>query len=229
MEDTTPNQDYEQNSTMNGVNGSFGYVSHSDNFIHPTAVVEAGAILGKGNHVGAFCLIKKDAKIGNNNRFEAFCSIATEPEHKAYFGKPNKGVVIGNNNVFREFVTVNSGCEKPTILCNGITMLKSSHIGHDSTINSNCTISCNVLIGGHSLLGFGVNMGLGSICHQFSKIGSYAMVGMGSIVTKKSKVGCFETHVGSPAKYLKDNDYWKELFSEEKITEITSEFEKMEL
>ena len=79
----------------------------------------------------------------------------------------------------------------------------------------------------NSLLGKGVNMGLGSICHQYSKIGSYAMIGMGAIVTKKINPNCFGTYVGNPAKYIKENDYMKQKWSYEMVLDICAEFDKM--
>jgi UDP-N-acetylglucosamine acyltransferase len=198
-----------------------------DNHIHPTAIIGNNVRLGKGNKIGAYVVIQGKTWIGDNNVFEPFCSIGNEPEHKDFFGKKNKGTFIGNNNVFREYVTINAGCFKATQLGDNITMLRGSHVGHDSEINNDCTISCNVLIGGHSLLGIGVNMGLGSICHQYSKIGSYAMIGMGSIVTKKVNVKCFGTYVGNPAKYLKLNDYQKQKWTDEMVLDIFAEFQKM--
>ena len=106
-------------------------------------------------------------------------------------------------------------------------MLRGSHVGHDSLISNNCVLSCNVLIGGHSILGEGVNMGLGSICHQFSKIGSYSMIGMGAIITKKFESKCFGVFVGNPAKYIKDNEHLKKNFTEEQIFEIDEIFQKI--
>ena len=198
-----------------------------NNHIHPTALIGDNVKLGKGNKIGAYVVIQGKTTIGNNNVFEPFCSIGNEPEHKEFFGKKNKGTFIGNNNVFREYVTINAGCYMPTILGNDIVMLRGSHVGHDSWIHDNCTISCNVLIGGHSLLGKGVNMGLGSICHQYSKIGSYAMIGMGAIVTKKTSPNCFGVYVGNPAKYLKENDYQKMKWTYEMVLDICAEFDKM--
>jgi UDP-N-acetylglucosamine acyltransferase len=226
MEDTTPHQNKIQHAT---INADFRFSFEKGNYIHPTAIIGDDVELGENNYIGAYCLITGNTKIGNNNRFEAFCSIGTEPEHKGYFGKSNQGVIIGNDNIIREYVTINAGCEKPTILHNGIIMLRGSHIGHDSTIYDNCTISCNVLIGGHSLLGYSVNMGLGSICHQFSKIGSYAMIGMGAIITKKTQPQCFGVYVGNPAKYIKENDYHKQKFTGEAVNTICKKFETLDL
>jgi acyl-[acyl carrier protein]--UDP-N-acetylglucosamine O-acyltransferase len=72
-------------------------------------------------------------------------------------------------------------------------------------------------------------MGLGSICHQFSKIGSYAMIGMGAIITKKVKPQCFGVYVGNPAKYIKENDYHKQNFTGEAVNSICKKFETLEL
>lgn len=227
MDDLTPFQDEKQNASVNG-NYKF-IVRGGNNYIHPTAIIGDDVQLGDDNYIGAFCLITGNTIIGSNNRFEAFCSIGTEPEHKEYFGETNQGVVIGNNNTIREYVTINAGCKKPTILHNNIVMLRGSHVGHDSTIYDDCTISCNVLIGGHSLLGYSVNMGLGSICHQFSKIGSYAMIGMGAIIPKKVQPQCFGVYVGNPAKYIKENYYQKQNFTGEAVNRICAVFESLEL
>jgi UDP-N-acetylglucosamine acyltransferase len=229
MDDLTPNQDYKQNNTQ-GINAVYKIDKRfKNNFIHPTAIIGKDVQLGENNYIGAFCLITGNTIIGNNNRFEAFCSIGTEPEHKEYFGEVNQGVSIGSHNTIREYVTINAGCKKPTILHNNIIMLRGSHVGHDSTIYDNCTISCNVLIGGHSLLGYSVNMGLGSICHQFSKIGSFSMIGMGAIITKKVNPQCFGVYVGNPAKYIKENDYHKLLFTNNAVNKIYETFENLEL
>jgi UDP-N-acetylglucosamine acyltransferase len=197
------------------------------NYIHPTAVIGDGVKLGHGNYVGAFCYITGDTLIGHNNRFEAFCSVGTEPEHKAYFGKPNKGVIIGDDNIFREYVTINAGCEKPTKLMDHILMLKASHVGHDSTIMSNAILSCNVIIAGHSMIGRYVNMGIGSMCHQYSRIGSGSMIGMGTVITKKVNPKCFGLYVGTPPRCLKENTHLKKQFTEEDIRRICEEFESL--
>lgn len=199
----------------------------SENEIHPTAIIGKKVKIGKGNMIGANVIIQGETTIGDNNVFEPFCSIGNEPEHKDFFGKKNKGLIIGSNNIFREYVTINAGCYMPTRLLDNIIMLRGSHIGHDSYISSDCTISCNVVIGGHSLLGLGVNMGIGSICHQYSKIGSYAMIGMGAIITKKVSPQCFGMYVGNPAKYIKENDFQKNKWGYEMVLDICNEFHNL--
>ena len=43
--------------------------------VHPTAVVEAGAKLGAGVRVGAFCYIGHDVEVGDNTSFGPHCSV----------------------------------------------------------------------------------------------------------------------------------------------------------
>jgi UDP-N-acetylglucosamine acyltransferase len=226
MEDLTPHQNYNQNNTK-GINAVYKIDNRfNENYIHPTAIIGENVKLGKNNIIGAFVVIQGDTIIGNDNVFEPFCSIGNSPEHKEFFKHKNKKTIIGNKNTFREYVTINSGINKPTTLQDNIIMLRGSHVGHDSYISNNCIISCNVLIGGHSFLGIAVNMGLGSICHQYSKIGSYSMIGMGTIITKKTNVNCFGTYVGNPAKYIKENDYKKSQFSYEQVLDVCKFFEE---
>jgi UDP-N-acetylglucosamine acyltransferase len=177
----------------------------STNIIHPTSIIESGVQLGSNNYIGPYCLIKAGTKIGNNNRFEAYCSIGTPPEHKEYFTNCAFPVIIGDNNVFREYVTINAGTVKNTVIGSFVTMLRGSHIGHDSIIWDKVTLSCNVLIGGHSNIMEGANMGLGSICHQYTIIGPYSMIGMGGIIIKTSKILPGKVYVGIPVKEIKDN------------------------
>jgi hypothetical protein len=50
---------------------------------------------------------------------------------------------------------------------------------------------------------------------------------MGTIITKKVSPQCFGTYVGSPAKYIKENDYQKLKWSYEMVLDICAEFDKM--
>lgn len=176
------------------------------NFIHPTAIIGEDVIIGKHNYIGPNCVIYNNVEIGDRNRFEGFASIGSLPEHKDHFIVGTSfGVTISNNNTIREFTTINSGCTQNTTIGNNNIMLRGSHFSHDSIMENNVTLSCNVLIGGYSYIMEGANMGLGSICHQNSVIGAYSMVGMGGIVTKKSIIFPGHIYVGNPAKYLKEN------------------------
>lgn len=188
------------------------------NNIHPTAIIGKNVVLGSNNKIGAYVVIDGNTVIGDNNEFYPFCSIGSDPEHKSFYGSENKGVIIGSDNVIREYVTINAGCYRPTRLGDSNWMLRGSHAGHDALIGDNCTISCNVLIGGHSIVGDYANLGLGAIIHQFSVIGGGAMLGMGTVVTKKSRVEPLRTYVGNPARLLRENGHIVSKLSEEQMS-----------
>jgi UDP-N-acetylglucosamine acyltransferase len=196
------------------------------NIIHPTAVIDDGVQLGENNYIGPYCYITGHTVIGNNNRFEAYCSIGTPPEHRDHFDNNPFPVIIGDGNIIREFVTINAGTIRNTVLGNNIVMLRNSHIGHDSIIEDKANLSCNVLIGGHSHIMEGANFGLGSMCHQFLVIGAYSMIGMGGIVVKSSIIQPGEIHVGNPVKFLKENKIGlnRNSIDSNRLSELTNKY-----
>ena len=76
--------------------------------IHPTAIIEEGAKIGKNTTVGAYCVITKsvvlgdnnhlqshvvidgDTTIGDNNQFYPFACIGTKPQDLKYKGEPTR-------------------------------------------------------------------------------------------------------------------------------------------
>lgn len=179
------------------------------NVFHETAIVSRQAKIGFYNYFGAYCIVHENADIGDKNHFSSHCSIGSAPEHKQALESesPFFNVVIGDRNRFNEFTTVNAGAFRETKIGKDNFFLRGSYIGHDCIIGDRNTISCNVLIGGHSEIEDNCNLGLGSILHQFSYMGEGAMLGMGAIVTKKTKLTPYNIYVGNPANHLKINEY----------------------
>lgn len=199
------------------------------NYIHPTAIVDSTVILGEGNYIGPFCYITGNTNIGNNNRFEGHCSIGTPAEHREYFYNTEGYLHIGDNNVFREYSSINTGAISETRIGSNITLLTGAHISHDCILSDKITLSHNAVLGGHSTVMEGVNLGIGAICHQYSILGAYAMVGMGSVVTKSSKITPGGIFVGVPAKYLKSNSIGLERnnITQEKLEEIETIYKSL--
>ena len=202
------------------------------NHIHQTAIIDPSVSLGIGNYIGPYTVIGPDVRIGDRNRIEGQCSIGQPAEHVHYFtGHWAKGVVIGSDNVIREFTTINSGTEIVTQMGNYCIMLRGSHLSHDSVIEDKVTLSCNVLLGGHSYVMEGANLGLGAITHQRSIIGAYTLVGMGAVVTKKVQVKPGSIYVGNPARWLKMNDVGlkRNGVTDERLRELADRFWKLVL
>lgn len=161
------------------------------NYIHRTAVIGQNVEMGHNNYIGPFCIIGLPA------------------EHKDYWGEATTltgKVIIGSNCKFTGLVTVDAGTTLPTVIRDGVWMLKHSHVGHDSMIKDNVVISCGAKIGGHCEIGEGSNIGLNATIHQRVVIPEGCMIGMGSAVTKKTELKPYRKYAGVPARDIGTNE-----------------------
>lgn len=172
-------------------------------------------------HKTAF--IGPNVKIGKNVKIYPYAVIGTRAEHKGFMDKPLGEVVIGDNCVIREFCTINAGTTETTTLEDNVWMLRGSHVGHDAYIEHDVTLSCNVIIGGHSRIFQHSNLGIGSVVHQRCVVPSYTMLGMNSTWTKKTNPYPGMVFVGSPAKSIKRNI---KLLDDLKLAPINLDIEK---
>lgn len=156
-------------------------------FIHETAVIYPGVTLEDNVYIGAYCIIGAPA------------------ENKKTWGEDGKGVLIKSGTIINGMVTIDSGSEVKTVVGENCFIMKGCHIGHDAIIGNRVTMSPHTIIGGHSEIAFGTNMGMGSIVHQRCYIPSGCMIGMNSTVTKSSKLWDDGVFVGSPVRFLRPN------------------------
>lgn len=197
------------------------------NKIHHSAFIGPSVELGFGNIIGPGANLFGPLLIGNNNWIGPNASIGTPAEvrgglHESIWDEAQKvdGIEIGDNNVLREFVTVQQPHYKKTLIGSNCFIMTKAHIPHDGIIENDVTISCSVLIGGHSLVQSGSNLGLGSILHPFTVIGSHAMVGMGSVVTKN--IPPYSMAYGVPARIHGTNH--RKLFRNQFTQEIIDDY-----
>jgi len=176
------------------------------NYINPTATIDDCVKMGDNNYIGPYCYFTGGTTIGDNNRFEAYCSIGTRPEHTAHWHKDGE-LVIGDNNTFRDFITINAGTERLTIIGSNVIMLRGSHVAHDCVIEDGVTLSVIAVILGHVHVMKYSNCGSCSLIHQHQVVGSYSMIGMGCVAPKKVRLEPGQTWVGNPARRLKTNMY----------------------
>ena len=132
-------------------------------FIHPTTIVETGAIIGANVHIGPFCIVGPHVEIGEGTVL-----------------KSHVVVEIGDRNRIRESVTIHRG----TTQGGGLTKVGSdnlfmvnAHIAHDCTVGSRCILANNATLAGHvSVDDFAIIGGMTAV-HQFCIIGAHVMVG----------------------------------------------------
>ncbi len=175
------------------------------NQIHPSAIVSPSADLGDNNQVGAFAIIEDGVRLGDNNIIAAHAVIKTGTrmghqnrvyEHAVIGGAPqhikftDESVPtlteIGNENVFREAVTVNRAYLKgqATIVGDSNYLMTGSHLGHDCVVGNHNVFANAAALAGHVTLGDRVFVSGGVMIHQFTHVGSYAMLGGNSKITQ---------------------------------------------
>ena len=166
-------------------------------FVHPTAIVESGAVLGADVSVGAFSVIGPQVELGDGvvvsahvmiagrtrigarTRIHPFAVLGDPPQHLGHRGEPT-GLTIGSDNIIREHVTINLG----TVHGGGETRIGSHgffmvgiHVAHDCRIGDRVIMANNATLGGHVFIDDDVVIGGLSAVHQFVRIGRQAMVG----------------------------------------------------
>ena len=170
--------------------------------IHPTAIIHAGARLGRNVEVGAYSLIGEHVTIGENsrigphvligghtrigcdNRIFQFCSIGEIPQDKKYAGEPTR-LEIGDRNTIREFCTFNCGTAQDagvTRLGNDNWIMAYVHLAHDCQVGNNTIFANNAQLAGHVQVGDWAILGGFTAVHQFVRIGSHSITALGSIL-----------------------------------------------
>ncbi|MFO0387610.1 MAG: hypothetical protein ACK505_12585 [Flavobacteriales bacterium] len=133
----------------------------NNTYIHPTAVIFDNVTIGDDCYIGPFCII------------------GGPPEHAAIdpLKDAGKGVMIGSGCRLYGHNTVDSGMTLNTIIGNRCILMKGAHVGHDSFIYHDVTLSCGARIGGHSTIFSYCNIGLNATLHQFTSLNYGTMVG----------------------------------------------------
>ena len=165
--------------------------------VHPTAIVEDGAVLGAGVEIGPSCIVGAGARLGEGVRLLPHVVIAGDTAigartvihpHAVIGGESQihhndatgTRLTIGEDSVIRECVTLNLGSKKGhqiTTIGSRCYFMAYSHVGHDCIIGNDCTFANSVQLAGHVTVGDGAIFGGLSCVQQFGRIGRGAMLG----------------------------------------------------
>ena len=172
--------------------------------IHPTAIIEDGAIIGDNVTIGAYSYISKDVKIGDNTKIathtiiEGYTTIGCDneifshavigsiPQDLKYAGEKVE-LIIGDGNKIREFTLLNPGTKgggSITKIGNNNLFMGYVHIAHDVIVGDRCILANAAALAGHVEIGNGVVIGAYTPVHQFVKIGDLAMIAGASAVNQ---------------------------------------------
>ncbi|OGW80824.1 MAG: acyl-[acyl-carrier-protein]--UDP-N-acetylglucosamine O-acyltransferase [Omnitrophica bacterium RIFCSPLOWO2_12_FULL_44_17] len=157
----------------------------ADNDIGPYVIIEDGVQLGTGNKILSHAYIATGAKIGNNNQIHMGAVVGHAPQDLAYQGAPT-GTRIGNHNVIREYVTIHRGTKEgtETVIGNHNYLMANVHIAHNCQIGNRVIIVNGAGLAGYCKVDDGAFLSGMTVFHQFTSIGSLAMVSALSGINK---------------------------------------------
>jgi UDP-N-acetylglucosamine acyltransferase len=165
--------------------------------IHPSALVDPCAVLGRDVRIGPFCTVGPDVtiedgaelvshvvvdghtRIGPGVILYPFCTVGLAPQDMKYKGEPTR-CEIGERTQVREHCTIHRG----TATGRGVTsvgadcmLMAVAHVAHDCQIGNGVVIANNVVMGGHVSIGDNAVVGGAAAIHQYVRIGRAAMIG----------------------------------------------------
>ncbi len=164
--------------------------------IHPTAIIEDGAVLGADVEVGPYAIVGREAVVGAGTRILSHAVldgrvtlgernvvghgavIGAPPQDFAFDPDTETGVRIGSGNTFREHVTIHRGTKAGTTteVGDGNFVMVGVHFGHNARVGNRTIIANNCLLAGHVEVQDGAVLGGGTVFHQFMRVGRLAMV-----------------------------------------------------
>lgn len=166
-------------------------------FVHPLALVEAGASLGAGVRIGPFCTVGAEVelgagvelvshavvagrtRIGARTKIHPFAALGLPPQDRKYAGEASR-LEVGPDCVIREGATLHPGTRgggMVTRLGAGCLVMAQAHVGHDCEVGDHVVLSNNVMLAGHVRVGDHVVLGGGVGVIQYARVGAHAFVG----------------------------------------------------
>ncbi|MDE3055784.1 MAG: acyl-ACP--UDP-N-acetylglucosamine O-acyltransferase [Verrucomicrobiota bacterium] len=164
--------------------------------IHPLAIVEPGAQLGKGVKIEPFAIVKQHVTLEDGVQIKAHAyidgyttigeetvvwpgaAIGTKSQDLKYRGEKTF-VSIGKRCEIREYATINSSCQENTTVRVGddCLIMAYCHVAHNCELGNHVVMSNGAMLAGHVTVGDYARIGGMTPIHQFVRVGCHAMVG----------------------------------------------------
>ena len=173
--------------------------------IHPTAIIEDGAVLGADCVVEAFAFVSSSAKIGNGcvikqgariigdttigdeSKIFSYAVVGDIPQDISFKEGEKTGLIIGKHATIHEFCTISSGSHKGdgyTRIGDDAFIMAYCHIAHDCVIGDHIIMANSATLAGHVQMGdYAVIGGLTPV-HQFVRIGESCMIAGASALSQ---------------------------------------------
>jgi UDP-N-acetylglucosamine acyltransferase len=146
--------------------------------IGPFCIVEAGVVIGDGCSLAPRVVAKSRTTLGVNNEIGEGTVLGGKAQHVVEC-QPGGSLVIGNHNRIRENATIHRGHanDATSVVGDHNYLMVNAHVGHDCRIGNHTILVNNVMIGGHVQIHDRAYVSGGVAVHQFCRIGQFAMVG----------------------------------------------------
>lgn len=167
--------------------------------VGPYAVIEPETVIGAGCTIGAHAVIKQFTHLGTNNYVAEHAVLGGLPQDVKFCGEKTY-LEIGDSNQIREFCTLHRACGEGAttrvgsrnFLMVGIHIAHNCSVGDDNIFANGVALAGHIEVEDHAFLSSNVG------CHQFIRIGRYAMVGGKSKIVQD--ILPFFTTDGNPAR-----------------------------
>ena len=172
--------------------------------IHPSAIIEAGAVISEGVEIGPFSTIGAGVhlgagtkvhphvvlgghmRIGENCEIFPFACLGMKTQDLKFQQGDISHVTIGDRTVIREYVTINLATEGGGVTAVGSDCLIQSycHIAHECILGDHVIMSSGAMLAGHVEVGDGAVIAGYTGVVQFCRIGRMSMLGGYSKLTQ---------------------------------------------
>lgn len=146
--------------------------------IGPYAVIEDDVVIGEGCEIAAHAVVKRFTTLGRGNRVYEHAVLGGEPQDVKFKHEPSR-LIIGDDNLIREYVTLHraNGAGEVTRLGSRNFLMVGVHIAHNCVVGDDNVFANDVALAGHIVVEDHVFLSNNVGCHQFVRLGRYAMIG----------------------------------------------------
>jgi len=156
-----------------------------DSTIGPNVLIEDGVRIGSHNRILQGAFLGRGTVLGDHNEIHMNAVIGHTPQDLAYKGEETF-TRIGSKNVIREFVTIHRGTKEAsaTVIGDGNFVMAYCHIAHNCLLGSNIIMVNQASLTGHCVVEDRVFLSGMTGFHQFTRIGTLAMVSALTAINK---------------------------------------------
>lgn len=146
--------------------------------VGPYAVIEEDVCVGEGCEIASHVVIKRFTTLGCRNRIYEHAVLGGLPQDVKFRDEESR-LVVGDDNLIREGVTLHraSGAGEETRLGSRNFLMIGTHVAHNCLIGDDNIFANGVALAGHITVEDHVFLSNNVGCHQFVRLGRYAMVG----------------------------------------------------